>query len=132
MNEFKIKSVESDLVAILSDIKGDYFKIRIESAILFAEREVWAYTDSYFFADLLETLASYEKPWKDTKSWESIEGELKVSAECSKLGQVSFSFELSDAGRSEEWVMKTVLVTELGQLPKLAKSARAFFGNSPS
>ena len=95
-------------------------------------REVWAYTDAYGFADLMEHLASYEKPWLGAKSWESIEGEFKFSATCSKLGQVTFELELSHYGCAEEWLLKIQINSELGQLPKSAKSARRFFGKSPS
>ena len=132
MKEFRIKSYDSDLELILSDIKGDYFKARIVSNHINSVREVYAYTDSYGFADMMESLASHEKGWQDERQWETIEGEFKVSAACSKLGKVTFEIELSHYGCSEEWILKTQLNSELGQLPKLAKSARAFFGESPS
>lgn len=132
MSEFRIKSVESDLEMILSDIKGDYFKVRVVSAHLNAIREVWAYTDASGLADFMEHLASHEKPWAGTEHWESLEGEFKFSAKCSLLGRVTFEIELSHEGCAEEWLVRTQLSSELGQLPKLAKSARAFFGEAPS
>jgi hypothetical protein len=132
MSEFRIKSSDSDLELILSDIQGDFFKARIVSKYLNTIREVWAYTDAYGFADLMENLSSYEKPWTDLKRWESIEGEFKILASCSKLGTVTFEIELSHHGCAEEWAVKTQLNSELGQLPRIAKSARAFFGASPS
>ena len=132
MNEFRIKSVDTDLELILSDIKGEYFKVRLVSGHINVVREVWAYTDAYGFADLMEHLATYEKPWLEAQRWESIEGEFKFSATCSKLGKVTFELEFCHYGCSEEWQVKTQLNSELGQLPKLAKSAKKFFGKSPS
>ena len=132
MSEFRIKSSDSDLELILSDIQGDYFKARIASKHLNTIREVWAYTDAYGFADMMKILSSYEKPWTDIKRWESIEGEFKISAACNRLGKVTFEIELSNYGGAEEWAVKTQLNSELGQLPRIAKSARAFFGASPS
>lgn len=132
MKEFRIKSSDSDFELILSDIQGDYFKARIASKHINTVREVYAYTDAYGFADMMESLASHEKGWSDIQRWETIEGEFKVSIKCNKLGKVTFEIEFSHYGCAEEWLVKTQLNTELGQLPRLAKSARAFFGQSPS
>jgi hypothetical protein len=132
MNEFRIKSSYSDLELILSDFQGEYFKARIASDHINSVHEVYAYTDAYGFADMMESLASQEKGWAYIRRWETIEGEFKVSVKCSKLGQVTFEIELSNYGPSEEWLVKTQLNTELGQMPRLAKSARAFLGESPS
>lgn len=128
MNEFKIKSVDSDLELTIGELKEDFFTARVVSGHLNAEREVYAYTDAYGFGHFLEKLAAYEKPWLQAERWESLEGEFKIYATCSKLGHVTFELELSHVGCSEEWLVKTQLNSELGQLPKLAKSARAFFG----
>jgi hypothetical protein len=132
MKEFRIKSSDSDLELVLSDIQGDYFKARLSSDHINSVREVYAYTDAYGVADMMESLSSQEKGWSDIRRWETIEGEFKVATKCSKLGQVTFEIELSHYGCSEEWLVKTQLKTELGQMPRLAKSARAFFGKSPS
>lgn len=132
MSEFIIKSSTSDLALVLSDIKGDYFKASLQSSHLNAIREVYAYTDAYGFADLIEFLASQKQPWKGEEGWESLEGEFKLTATCSVLGKVTFKIILSErTGGDEEWLVETGLAYELGQLEKLAKSARAFFGESP-
>ena len=132
MTKFQIKSSDTDLMLILSDINGDYFKAQLVSSRLNAMREVWAYTDAYGFADLLEQLASREKPWEGEEIWQSIEGEFKFSASCNHVGKVKFRVELNHIGHAEEWEAKTEINSEFGQLPHLAKSAREFFGESPS
>lgn len=130
ITEFIIKSSTSDLTLMLSDINGDYFKVTLKSFHLNTTREVYAYTDGDGFAKMFERLASYNKPWAGEEIWESLEGEFKLSANCSTLGQVTFKINLSYMGCSEEWSVETDLLYEFGQLEKLAKSARAFFGES--
>jgi len=132
MSELQIKSATSDLELILSDINGDYFSAQIEASHINAKRKVWAYTDAYGFADLLENLSSLTSPWEGEEVWESLEGEFRFSASCSKLGQITFEVALLHQGCPEEWLLQTQIKYEFGQLPKLAKSARAFFGESPS
>jgi len=132
MNEFQIKSSDTDLVLILSDVKGDYFKVQLVSSHLNVTREVWAYTDAYGFADLLEELASKIKPWEGEKTWQSIEGEFIFSVSCSSIGKIKFKIELNHYGNNEEWELTTEINSEFGQLPHLAKLARDFFGQSPS
>ena len=73
-----------------------------------------------------------KKDGEGQRRWETIEGEFKISAKCSRLGQVTFEIEFSQYSRAEEWVVKTQLNTELGQMPRLAKSAREFFGKPHS
>lgn len=132
MNEFTIKSSDSDLKLVLSDIEGDYFNAQISSSHINAKRKVYAYTDAYGFANLFEYLASQTKPWDGKESWSSLEQEFEFTASCSTLGTVTFTIELSHYGCVEEWSVKTEIKSEFGQLPSLAKSAREFFGESPS
>lgn len=105
MSEFIIKSSTSDLSLVLSDINGDYFKATLQSPHQNAVREVYAYTDTYGLADLMEFLSSQKKPWVGEESWESLEGEFKLTATCSILGQVIFKIILSEkTGKDEEWL----------------------------
>jgi Family of unknown function (DUF6228) len=131
MPEFRIQSSDSDLALVLSDIRGDYFGISVESRRLSAICEIWGYTDAYGFADLWEFLASQTQPWQGEKTWISLEGEFEFSATCSSLGQLTFTITLSDNRCAEPWQMTTELRQEMGQLPNLARSARTFFGPSP-
>jgi len=132
MSTFKIQSARTDMKMAFSSIEGDYFTVRLISDRVSATRKVWGYTDSYLLADLFEWLASQERPWADRQSWESLEGELKVSAACSSLGAVTFEVELSEYGTAEEWHVSTQICAEFGQLPAYAKQVRKFFGKSPS
>jgi Family of unknown function (DUF6228) len=131
MDEFRIKSCSSDTELLFTHTNSDYFVAEIASSHIKAVREIWAYTDSYSFADLIEWMASQEHPWKGAQYWESLEGEFKFSATCNSLGQVTFEVGLNHCGITEEWSIKTQICSEFGSLPILAKSARKFFGESP-
>lgn len=131
MSKFIIKSSTSDLKLEFSDIEGDYFTVTLKSFYLNSMLTVFAYTDSYAFADLMEHLACQKQPWQGEKSWESIEGEFKFIATCNALGQVTFEASLSNFDCAEKWSVKTNLLSEFGQLEQLAKSARTFFGKGP-
>ena len=132
MDEFRIKSCSSEIELLLSQKQNDYFVAEIISSHMKAVRKVWAYTDSYSFADLMEWMAVQDRPWEDTQYWESWEGEFKLSSTCNSLGQVTFEIELNHFGAAEEWLIKTQIFSEFGYLPILSKSARKFFGESPS
>lgn len=131
MDEFEIKSSSSDLVLICSNLKNDELQVRLESHSIRAELKVSAnnpYTcEFYDLADFLECISSKNPPWEKSIEWTSLEGEFKLSATCSALGQVIFVVTLSNQFSSEEWCIETQLKYELGQLPELAKSARNFF-----
>lgn len=88
MSEFIIKSSTSDLSLVLSDINGAYFKAILQSSHLNVVREVYAYTDANGLANLIEFLSSQKKPWVGEESWESLEGEFKLTATCSILGRL--------------------------------------------
>ena len=118
----------SELELRLFNSQGDYFSVEIISPSINAVREVWAYTDAYTLADLLEALASQDKPWESSESWESLEGEFKFGATCTKLGQVIFEIELNQVESAEEWCIKTQVRSDFGALPMIAKLARSFFG----
>lgn len=130
MNSFSIKSNVSDLALEFSNVKGDDFTVKLVSSHISANREVYAYTDSYTLADLLEWLARHEKPWLGEEHWESLEGEFKLYASCSSLGTVKFRVILNSYYGGEDWNIETILLSEMGQLPVFARSARLFFGPS--
>jgi Family of unknown function (DUF6228) len=131
MNEFSIKSSDSDLALVFSDIHSDYFNVSIKSIRISATCKVWGYTDAHGFAGLLELLAAQTQPWQGKETWISLEGTVELSITCSNLGQLTFTITLSNNRCAEPWEMTTELRQEMGQLPHLARSARSFFGPAP-
>lgn len=86
-----------------------------------AKVEVWAETDDAaglqaFLADL----GRQDRPWRDTRKWQSIEGDFNLSATCTALGNVVFDVELHGLqGAPEEWAVTAGIEYELGQLERL-------------
>ena len=132
MKTFTIKSNVSDLALEFSDIESESFTVRLESNHISASRKVYDYPDIHRFPDLLERLALHDKPWDGEISWESLEGEFKFSASCSSLGSVTFRVMLNSYFGGEDWNVETIILSEMGQLQVFARSARLFFGATPS
>jgi Family of unknown function (DUF6228) len=116
---------------VISNLCGEGFTASIASTRINATLGVWTYGDSQSFADFIEDLSSQAKPWQGTETWESIEGEFKLSATCSNLGEVTFRIVLSDNDCPEPWQVTTGIKQGLGELTDLARSARKFFSPSP-
>ncbi|WP_310564130.1 DUF6228 family protein [Hydrogenophaga sp.] len=87
--------------------------------------EVWVETgDVAGLANFFVELAALDAPWKGSRTWSSLEGDLVVSASCTKLGAVTFQVSMSGmSGAPEEWRLQAGLETEFGQLGKLAADA---------
>jgi len=127
INLFAIQSTISNRKLTFSNHDNDYFFVEISGNIS-ASVNVWAYTDASGLIYMFNELASYDKPWKDIKSWESIEGEFKISASCTSLGAVTFEVEIKDLqGAPEHFELDAGIETEFSQLQKIAKNASIFF-----
>ena len=130
MTTFRIKSAASDAELLLHSRNGDHFQVTFSSSALTCHQDVWAYTDADGLARLFERLGAQTRPWSEPLCWASLEREFKLTATCDWRGSVTFDLELHPSGSPEDWQVKTRLHCEFGQLPALAKSARAFFGSA--
>lgn len=110
---------------------GDHFTVELRGSAVQAAASVWAHTDAAALAQLFTRLAAHESPWTREACWESMEGELSLSATCSPRGEVRLSMRLRGAlDTPEEWQVSATLTTDFGQLPAIAADARQFFGAS--
>ena len=127
---FSIKSSQSDRELVFSQCDGENFYVALKGRIAGAIR-VYAYAPhTHDLLQWFEVLGGNKKPWSNEITWESLEGELRISATCSALGEVSIYVALIDQqGADEESRIQTALVTELGQLPNISKNAIRFFSN---
>ncbi len=113
---------------MFSDYGPDYFTIELRGSSARSIRRVYTFPGARDLARFFSKLAAYHQPWEGVESWESPEGEFKLSSSCSTVGHVSFQIEIREKfGGPEEWELSAVLATELGQLPVIAKEADAFF-----
>ncbi len=127
---FSIHSVYSGQELTFSSYQGEQYQVELKGSGLSAVTGVWVggKDHSQSLSDFFQRLATFTKPWEGSQDWESLEGELSFSVTCATLGQVTFSFELRyGTGEGEAWLVRTGIVTELGQLEKIAEEAKAFF-----
>ena len=126
--QFSIKSNHSDREVVFARNEGEYFWVKLKGGIT-TEIRVYGYAPhNYDLADWFEKLGANKSPWPNELSWESLEGEFKISVNCTSLGHVHFVFSFRDLlGAYEESRIETGLETELGQLSNISNGARKFF-----
>jgi hypothetical protein len=129
MNDtFSIKSTTSDREICFSKYDGEDFIVEVKGNVS-GSTKVYGYaphTDN--LAHWFSELGLHAEGWVETKTWESLEGEFKLSASCSSLGQVHFELSLRMLqGADEEAYIKVGLETELGQIEGISNEASRFF-----
>jgi hypothetical protein len=125
---FSIKSTNSDRELSFSKCDGDYFRVELKGGIS-AAIKVYGYAPhTHDLAHWFNELGAHTSPWEAELSWESLEGELKISAKCTSLGHIHIMVSLSDMlGAYEEAYIQAGIESELGQLTKISNGARDFF-----
>jgi hypothetical protein len=88
-----------------------------------AEVRVYAYRADGL-PDLFEAMASDWRGWSGAKCWESLEGELKLTATHDGLGHIALDVVLGPL--YEEWKAQGTLVLEAGSLDAPASHLRDF------
>jgi hypothetical protein len=126
-HSFSIKSARSDSELVFAGFDGDYFNVELRGTEVSASLRVWGYTDCQLLVELLNHLARQLRGWTSAAEWRSIESDLAIEFRCDSLGHVLVGIELTHCRGVEDWQVRTQIETELGQLPKLAADASAFF-----
>jgi hypothetical protein len=127
-SSFSVHSVDSDRELVFRDRNGERFTVELKGSELFGSVDVWLHPVANDLHIFFQELAGFPNAWQGARAWESLEGELSLSATCSTLGQVTFFVKFYHrAGSPEDWEVRARLVTELGQLEKIAKEAKIFF-----
>jgi hypothetical protein len=128
---FAIRSCTSDRSLQVSEAGHESFTAELLGTGLSATLRVSTHTDAEGLSLFFGRLASQEQPWHGIESWESLEGEFRIMASCSSLGEVHFEVGLRFLqGAPEEWSLSAGLLTELGQLPIIARNAALFFSGA--
>lgn len=125
---FSIHSTSSTRELVFSAHKDESFRVELKGFEVSASADVLAYTDANGLNEFFQELGHLEKRWQGQRSWASIEREFSLAATCTSLGKVTFRVTLLGLqGAPEEWRVEAGLVTDLGQLEKIAKHAGVFF-----
>jgi hypothetical protein len=77
------------------------------------------------FAGFFERIAANWRSWREVEEWRSLEGEIHVQAGMDPAGHVSFQVRLAE-GAPSRWTAAATVVTEAGQLDRIAAEARDF------
>jgi len=120
-----ICSNSSNRELILRDKYGEYMQVVLAGEVS-ASTTVWLYTKENSLSNFFETLSSYDKPWKGTRTWTSIENDLSISVSSSSLGAVLFEITLCSLQGEEEWQINISINSEFGQLSHIAKDVKDF------
>ena len=123
---FLIKSNNSSRSFVFSNLRGDEFTFEIDGD-MYGAVEVSTYTDQFGLLRLIETCASYDRPWSGSKTWAAVDGNFDVAMSCSALGVVDIVVNIAAYGVAEEWSIQARLETDLGRLAIVANEARMFF-----
>jgi hypothetical protein len=107
----------------------DHFSIRVTNTNLDATARVYA-PDPYCYSlgCLFREIAAEWRGWDGFKTWQSLEGELKVNCANDRRGHITIAVELRSGFYDLDWHVKTAVLTEAGQLDLFARHARKFFG----
>ena len=107
-----------------SDVEDDYFRVSVIAHDHSATRRVYAYTDGSGIARLFADAAKAWKGWHEAKTWESLEGELRIELSIDRLGHVTVAVRVrSDPGGSDRWQLDAELGLDAGQLDGVAREA---------
>ncbi len=132
---FTIHSVNSEKELIFSSHENEYYRVELKGADISAFTDVWdggEHSSIEGLVPFLNRLAQAGQPWAGEQKWTSLDHEFSLCVTCSKTGQVTFQVELdAHPGNAEFWFVKANIVTDLGQLAKIAKDAELFFTKKP-
>jgi hypothetical protein len=124
MSALRLTSSSSDVALEFSGVEGDYFRVAVVGRDHSATRRVYAHTDGKGVARLLSEAADEWRGWRGCKSWESLEGELRLELTADRLGHVTLAVRIrSDPGRADPWQLHAELSLDSGQLERIAGEA---------
>lgn len=121
----KIRSTNSNRALHIGGTSSSSIPVKLTGFPVTADTEVWFETgDVATLIEFFGELGQMQSPWQGAKTWESLEGDFRLSATCSQLGAVLFRVELRGLqGAAEEWHVDIGIESEFGQLEQLAKEA---------
>ncbi len=122
-----IQSSSSSRTLRIHAAVDSYLTVTLEGHEISGVVQVWAETGEVeALAKFFGGMGSLEAPWKSARTWETIEGDFKLTATCSSLGAVTLLVNMSGLpGAAEEWQLQAGIETEFGQLSRLAAEAEA-------
>lgn len=115
-----IRSCSSNRELKISHASDSYLLVELTGFPVSAKVEVWVETgDAAGLQAFLADLSKRGRPWSGKREWQSLEGDFRLAATCTPLGNVAFNVELHGLqGATEEWAVTAGIDYELGQLER--------------
>jgi hypothetical protein len=104
------------------------FSLRVTDHNLSAAGQVYADYVPRNPALLFADMAEHWSGWRDELVWKSLEGELAMRCSHDGLGHIAIRIELLSGPRPDDWRIAATVMTEAGQLERIAQQAVVFFG----
>jgi hypothetical protein len=135
MDEFLIPSVAGSGGLLFFDrsptdrtMSIDGFSVRVTDHNLSATGQVYAYEGYSNPAQFFGSMAHQWTGWPGELAWESLEGELVLRCTHDGLGHISIRIDFRSGSYTDSWRVIATVMTEAGQLERIARQAAAFFG----
>ena len=77
---------------------------------------------------MFDHMARQWSGWAGELAWEALEGELGLRCSHDGLGHVAIRAILRSGHMTDDWQVEATVMTEAGQLERLARNALLFFG----
>lgn len=120
-----IKSAQNGVTVEFFDRTANCYSVRVQGHIFHGTLCVYDDAQVYlaaFFNDLAENW----RGWQGKKEWETLEGNMSLSATCDSLGHTYLSIYLRADSDLFGWGLSTTLLIEAGQLEHIAEQITEF------
>ena len=101
--------------------------VRLFGGAVEAQDQVYEHLPDRWTA-LFAEMARDWRGWEGSRSIESLEGQLRLSATSDRLGHIRLRVELRGDPAGSDWHAADTLFLDAGQLDDLAERAKAYFG----
>jgi hypothetical protein len=120
-----IKSAHDGATLEFSTHAVDYYSVCLSGPNFRGVALVYVYEPVYL-ARYFRDLATHWKGWAGKKEWNSLEGELSLSATIDSTGHISLSVGLRSGSYPFDWNLSAMLLIEAGQLEQIALAMERF------
>ena len=121
---FEIRSSERGARLLLRRYQGGLIA-EFDAPDLSSATQVYVLGGCDHLDRLWRDLAENWRGWEGTRSWQSLEGDLELSATSDRLGHVALEVRLEE-GAPFPWRVHGKLSLDAGQLHRIAAAARTF------
>jgi len=132
--EFVIKSNISDKSLAFSDLVKSpngavYVSVELRGRQANGRMTIYVHHDATGIVKMFQKLAQLGKPWEGAETWVPVERDFSLAITCDRLGHVCFEVRMRpEQGDSEDSFVSARLVTDLSDMPSIARDAETFFG----